>query len=588
MQEGNDEFLALFPHRYDYIYAEHPDPNSRPDWQTESRYPVSDRVLRQGADLFGVRFGAKTRYCLLDIDIGSLYHPKQDPLALSRLLATLEPLGLIDYVACTSSYSGGLHLYFPFQSPQSSWKLANGVGVLLENAGFKLKPGQLEIFPNSKPYLLEGTPSLFNAHRLPLQAGSYLLNQDLQPIWSDQQSFVHQWRLCQQRNALDTDELEQILKQAKRQRYRISGKANKFINDLNAEIEMGWTGSGQTNRLLGRIAMRCYVFHHVLYGGEPLEGQALVNQIVATAQALPGYREWCQHQHEIEKRAEEWGRCIENSHYYHYGGQLAKGEPKTPVSNLELPTWNQQQSELTREKIRVAIADLLEKDSLPATATARFKALTGYGVGGGSLYRHRDLWHPNHLWKIPPDPPTTTSTEECRLDYVEDKSNLLHSSSLLPVIGGNDLSSQPSGPSENPESDVLGGNSSTDREFRLDGERDADRGQSISVDFDASKGVDCIHQVLSDIKNQVAAKQQQPQLAGIEAQQLRESVALAAEVERMRQFLASGDPILMAEAQAWERRNPGVLDKAPNRSLSSVSAAPQRPVRKRLRVVCRD
>lgn len=29
--EGADAFLALWPHRFDFIYAEHPDPGERPD-----------------------------------------------------------------------------------------------------------------------------------------------------------------------------------------------------------------------------------------------------------------------------------------------------------------------------------------------------------------------------------------------------------------------------------------------------------------------------------------------------------------------------------------------------------------------------
>ena len=590
IREWNDEFLSLFPHRYDYIYAEHPEPNVPPDWRTESRYPLSDRILCQGSYLFGVRFGARTHYCLLDIDIVSPYHPRQDPLALPRLLATLEPLGLVDHVACTSSYSGGLHLYFPFHIAQSSWKLTNAVGVLLENAGFRLKAGQLEIFPNPKPYIVEGAPSLFNAHRLPLQAGSYLLNQDLQPVWSDQQHFVQQWRLCQNCNVLDTGTLEQVLKQAKRWRYRVSGKADKFINDLNAEIELGWTGSGQTNRLLGRITMRCYIFHHMLYGGEPLEGKKLVDEIVATARALPGYREWCRHQHEIEKRAEEWGRCIENSHYFHYGGQFSKLGAKIDESEPGLPTWNQRQSELTREKIRAAIADLLEQDSLPATATARFKALTSYGVGGGSLYRHRDLWHPDHLWKIPSDPPTTsTTTEECRLDYVEHKSSRQDSSSLLPVIGGNGLPSEPFDPPGKRDLEPMGGNSSSEADAIIASGHCSDADEVISADSDASEGVEYIHQILSDIKSQVKVDQKTTQLISAEVQQSREAASQLAQVEQMRQFLASGDPILIAEAQAWARHNPGVLNtEAPDLSPSRVDPTPSWPFHKRLRAICRE
>ena len=89
VQEWKDEFLSLFSHRYDYIYAQHPEPGKSPDWRTESRHPLSDRILRQGAYLFGVRFATDTQYCLLDIDIGSAYHPRQDPLALSRIQSAL-------------------------------------------------------------------------------------------------------------------------------------------------------------------------------------------------------------------------------------------------------------------------------------------------------------------------------------------------------------------------------------------------------------------------------------------------------------------------------------------------------------------
>jgi hypothetical protein len=158
VREWNDEFLSLFAHRFDYIWAEHSNPNTAVEWKTESRHPLSDRLIQQGAYLYGVRFGAETNYCLLDIDTGSTYHPKHDSFAISRIAAALEPLGLVHYIACTSSYSGGLHLYFPFQQTQSSWQLAIALACLLENAGFKLQPGQLEIFPNPKPYSTERHP----------------------------------------------------------------------------------------------------------------------------------------------------------------------------------------------------------------------------------------------------------------------------------------------------------------------------------------------------------------------------------------------------------------------------------------------
>ncbi|MBM0744698.1 hypothetical protein JOY44_24350 [Phormidium sp. CLA17] len=554
IQEWDDKFLALFPHRHDYIYANHPEPEHTPDWKTESRHPLSDRILRQGSSLFGVRFGKETNYCILDIDAGSLYHPQRDRFAVSRILAALEPLGLVNAVPCTSSYSGGLHLYFPFQVTQNTWELAIVVTTLLENAGFRLTGGQLELFPNPRPYALEGSLSLFNAHRLPLQAGSYLLDPDFQPIWSDQSTFVQHWQFAQKRNTVERKTLQRLLKQFQRKQYRISGKAEKFVNDLNAEIELGWTGAGQTNRLLGRITLRAYIFHHILAGGEPLIGRTLIDQIVTTAQSLPGYEEWCQHQHEIEQRAEEWARCIEGSHYFHYGDGNGKYKSKVEVSQLEQPSWNQRQSQAARDRIRQAIADLLNHNTLPSHATARFQALTQYSIGGASLYRHRDLWHPNYLSleaiepvEIPPDPPA--SNTDAQLDCVEDESNWHNPTSLLPDNGGNaliggDLSDRLGQPLPS-----VGGNAQvcpTSRRSQWGAGESNGSGHTIQLP-------------LFDLQTWFDLGQAAAQSADQQVNQIRLEAMQAAPIARMQRYLESGDPILMAEAIAWAEINPGVL-----------------------------
>jgi hypothetical protein len=149
-----------------------------------------------------------------------------------------------------------------------------------------------------------------------MQAGSYLLNQDLQMLWGNQGNVCPTLAVCArsqqpryQSNGADSQSRATAT-------VPCHGKADKFLNDLNAEIEQGWTGPGQTNRLLGRIAMRSYIFGHVLYTDKPLEGHALVHDIVTIAQNLPGYHDWCQHQQEGEKRAQDWRLAVEQSHYF--------------------------------------------------------------------------------------------------------------------------------------------------------------------------------------------------------------------------------------------------------------------------------
>lgn len=513
VQDWDDEFLALWPHRYDYLWAEHPHPNERPDWKTESRYPLSDRLIQQGAYLYGVRFGQTTQYAVIDIDMGSIYHPTRDRWAWKRIMATLEPLGLVEAVLCTSSYSGGIHLYLPFTVGQKTWAIALAITTLLENAGFKLAPGQLEVFPNRKPYSISGEPSLYNGHRLPLQAGSYLLNQELQMIWSDQHTFVQHWQFAQQRNCIQAKLVNRIIKAARREEYRITRRAEKFLNDLNAEIERGWTGHGQTNRLLGRITLRSYIFGHILNADSPLEGDDLVADVITIAKALPGYEDWCRHQHEIEKRAQDWVAAIERSHYFHYGTKKSTTESQQTTQNPVEESWNEHQSKGARERIQRGVTDLLGKGALPAGVKQRVKVLARYGVSGQTLYKYRELWHPHEL-----------ATAENR----ELQSGIWQGSQIKAPC------------QDSPPSLLVknGCNPNTGRHFSQ------------------SKG-SVHHPIGCNLSSEARLEGFQAfQIEQQQRQQAKRMVAQQKQVERMQRYLASGDPILMAEAIAWYHQNP--------------------------------
>ncbi|PSB28712.1 hypothetical protein [Stenomitos frigidus] len=267
---------------------------------------------------------------------------------------------------------------------------------MLTNAGFKLKPGQLERFPNPKPY--SESPSLYAGHRLPLQAGSYLLNHDYQPIYGEQTTFVQRWQFAQHRNPIDQRTLKRVLQQTKRQRYKLSGKAEKFLHDLNTEVLAGWSDAGQTNYLLGRIAMREYIFGHVQRGGEPLAGADLAAAICEVARSLSGFEAYCHHQTDLEPRAMFYARSIQSSRYYPFGSKhQAKASPLPERLEPPKPNWNQEQSQAARDRIQTALSDLQQRQTLPATITARRHAIRTYGIGNQTLDKYKELWHPNHL-----------------------------------------------------------------------------------------------------------------------------------------------------------------------------------------------
>jgi hypothetical protein len=408
--ELGDEFLKLFPHRWDFLHAEHVRPGDSPSWQRESDYPLSDRAIQQGGKLYGVSFGAETQYFVLDIDRGSPYHPANDRMAIGRIMDALEPLGITDFVAVTSSYTKGIHLYFPLASEVLSWQLAAVVSQLLKFKGLLIEDGLLEVFPNVRNYDSEsGKYSKFRGHRLPLQNGSYLMDDWWQVQLSSSEQFCNQWAFCQRRNEINPVCWEMTLKMATESYHRMGFKGEKFLNDLNTEIAPGWTDHGQTNYLLGRITLRAYVFGHRMEGGEPLKGDRLVREIVRVATQLPGYQDFCRHRHEIYQRAEEWARCVESSKYYPYGSHPSRKQVE-PKPKPTFTSWNEYRSARAREKLCFAIARLLDEERFPSGITERVRIFVAeYNFSIETLYHHRDLWHPVYFGipvENPPDPPT--------------------------------------------------------------------------------------------------------------------------------------------------------------------------------------
>jgi hypothetical protein len=104
----------------------------------------------------------------------------------------------------------------------------------------------------------------------------------------------------------------------------------------------------------------------------------------------------------------------------------------------ETQSWNQKQSDDARTRIREAIAHLLNEGRLPSTTTLRFEALVSTGIGGGTLYRHRDLWHPKHIEiKNEPENSGDLTSSEDGAQSLKDYAPSLKS--LLEPNGRNDL-----------------------------------------------------------------------------------------------------------------------------------------------------
>jgi hypothetical protein len=273
--------------------------------------------------------------------------------------------------------------------------------------------------------------------------------------------------------------------------------------------------------------MRAYVFHHVTHGGPPLSGEALVEEVVATATTLPGYREYCGHQYEIHQRATEWARCIENSHYFPYGTQRGKYKAKTdPVaaeSGRVERTWNEQRSQTAQNKIQCAVADLLDTGQFPETATARFKKLADYGIGGGTLYKYKALWHPD-LWKSPQTPQTSNQGEAFAMAAPAAASS---PTSLLPSNDSNALLEAGSSTSE---------------------------GGAEASEVRNPTSAPTWEQLMQALKERRSQQQQEARSKTAAFLQSKAQQSAQSQAEEMLEYLQSGDPILVKEGVQWMLR----------------------------------
>ena len=397
--ETQDKFNHWFNHGWDSIYQRPTDES----WLTAKFSLTPSQIWEkwQNPDtLIGLRFGVNTRYGLIDIDYQSKYHSDD---GLRAIKGALETIGINETILIRSSFSDGLHLYYFLPELVNSFQLAQTVAIAFRENGLEIEPGQLEIFPNVKGYGREKVIS-FNGHRLPLQVGSYLLDDDFQPYSNSIDTFLCQADQCAL--SVDFPVLSELLTTAgdrykelfkgpssdnvvvSLKWFKHSKNAKRWKNESEKVIEIGWTGKSQSNDLLGIIAEYGRVFKGIDDESE------LAAYIVKTAIAAPGYFEYCRHQNEIESWARRWAKCA-MLHRFPYGSR--KGEFK-PLGKGG-PT-NEEKTAFTQIKLSECVEDLGITGRLEKGVKTREKQLiNNLGISKSTLWKknYLPLWHPKYL-----------------------------------------------------------------------------------------------------------------------------------------------------------------------------------------------
>ena len=186
-------FCQFFPHRFNFIKAINTGSDS-PEWKTISDYPIEHRNLWNAfcdpKTFVGLSFAPLTHYAVLDIDVGSPYHPSTNEQLFYELLGAYECVGFNNFIVIQSSGNGGVHVYLTLPKEVPTFRLAVMLKLTAIRSGFTVKDGTLEIFPNAKSYNKK-YPTPYKAHRLPLQDGSFLLDKDFLPYSQSIATFLN-------------------------------------------------------------------------------------------------------------------------------------------------------------------------------------------------------------------------------------------------------------------------------------------------------------------------------------------------------------------------------------------------------------
>ena len=246
----------------------------------------------QRGHILGKRFGKLTNYLMIDVDISSPFHPRNG--GIQPILDAMESIGLCRYLLIRSSASGGLHIYFPLAEPVGSWALARTAHAALTAAGVTVAAGICELFPNKKAFKAE-----HNGHRLPLQEGSFILDDDFGCIGNDKAVFLQQWQLC----AAGQDEALLAEKLAHKPLPRPQQVS------VGSLPPIAWTQTGQSNEVMKQL---------VNYGDRYLGLKtipALGDWMTAVAPQLPGFEQFASQESKHDLTRKHWAYRWAKSHF---------------------------------------------------------------------------------------------------------------------------------------------------------------------------------------------------------------------------------------------------------------------------------
>jgi hypothetical protein len=374
-------------------------PNEVPTrWKTLTRQCLSPtEIQKYHSDpnyLIGLRHDRWTQYCLIDIDHGSCY---RDEDSIRAICNCLSDIGLEFPIFIQSSNKGefnnGLHIIYFTEKEVNTRNLADLVCDWLNLNGFVIRDGDLEIFPTSG----NGTNCKFKAVRLPLQpdSGSWILDSNLLPYNNTIECLTKLISLNLNTPNFSTLEIDEEPAE-----IIISQKADDWQKGVKAKFRKGWTSPGQTQSLIRAAIDEVVVFRKMT------DVNLVCSEVRLILINLPGYANYCGHQHDIDKQIGSWVTAnLDKGVRMPYRGHpinktKAKDIIKDGNSQYNLANVNKASNINTLERLIKCVDWLVGNGEADFNTLRSFRTrvsevsteLYGVGISPKIIQQHKPIW----------------------------------------------------------------------------------------------------------------------------------------------------------------------------------------------------
>ena len=311
----------------------------------------------------------QTMAACIDIDINSRYHPANDGEGIEPVKNSLAEIGLIKALEFQSSFSTGMHLWYPLPAAANSWELANAIDDACRAKKLEIRDGVLELRPNRRNF-----DSNFKLIRAPLSGeGNALWLEDIGGLEeSDAAILRHLFNSAANYNSLMLLQDKPAIGACSSSITRSKKSSNHKLEFYKCRLADGFSGPGQTQE----ISLAALIVARMAEGVGSVH--LLRKRLIELVTSAPGFRQFCDHQQEIET-GRFWSQATLKKQL-----QFSPAEYENSWRHIHNKKRAREAAEKAQNAILTAVADEATFTTLDA-ATAALRA--NYGAPCKSWWR---------------------------------------------------------------------------------------------------------------------------------------------------------------------------------------------------------